>query len=411
MPESLVKRLRIKACLLLLVSGYGLAFSADISFSRINACNEIEALLQITRQTPAACVRPKSVSDRTVRSYLSSPKLEVCFLEQPPLRSLSDFNCLHVTMGEHRSVNCYRPATLSKISEFKSGVDSRYSAQVSRYLSEARVCPGTNGDASRVIDTTFPPALMPIAVNEFGFNVQYGTTRPGRSLISHGFARTSPDVSRSGMEAIEYFVVSDGMTPSSSLDRTAHGEWRLRIDTSTDFIDPLIRQMRKQGIDFFPAVVDIDMTRAPLAPLLPGNAKFSAELAAEVVSTLEDEGFEELSDQALRRSTGKSREQIVETFKEGAAFGARKLLENTTTTLRVLMKTTGSRCTRNEDGVFAAYLISFSGERGVAVDFGSVGVFVLGLGACGSRRTEGRSYVSNLTRDIQEQLLSELSSR
>jgi hypothetical protein len=410
MLGSLVNRSRPSALGLVLLTLMGTAAASSIEFSRISACSETARLLEAARRTQQNCVRPTSVAARTIRSYLTAANLQLCFLERAPLPTLTDFECFQIGVGAHRSLTCYRPSTLSRISDYKVNFPDRYSAQVERYLLDARSCPGSNGDASRVIDTTFPPPLMPIAAHEFGFIVQYGSTRPGTATAIHGFARTSPAVARTGPEAIEYISVSDGAAPPP-LERTRHGDWRIRVDSSTAFAEPVVRSARQQGIDVFPAVVDIDLRRAPLAPFLAGNTAFSADLANKAVSFLEDEGFEELSDRDLRRHAGATRDEMVRTIKDNIAFGARKFVDNYATSLRVLMKTSGTNCTRNGNGAFSAYFIASSGEEGVAVDFGSLGVFVVGLGACGSGRHEGRTYVSNLTGEIKELLLDEISKK
>jgi hypothetical protein len=410
MPGLLVNLFRLTSLGLIALALVGPAAAAGIDFTRINSCEETSTLLEAARRTPQSCIRPTTTVARTIRSYLSTTNIDLCFMERGPLRTLADFDCFHVKMGTHRSLTCYRPATLSQISDFKTNFPTIYSGRVERYLRDARSCPGSNGDASRVIDTTFPPSLMPIAAHEFGFIVQYGTSRPGTATAIHGFARTSPTVSRTGIDAIEYLTVSDGAAPPP-VERTIHGDWRIQVDTSTAFVEPLVKGARQLGVAIFPSVVDIDMRRAPLAPLLDGNTTFSSKLADGVVSTLEDEAFEELSDSDLRRFTGLTREKMVQAIKDNVAFGARGFMENYATSLRVMMKTSRASCTRNGEGAFAAYLIASSGESGVAVDFGSLGVFVVSFGACASRRAEGRTYVSNLTREIQEQLLDELSKK
>ena len=251
---------------------------------------------------------------------------------------------------------------------------------------------------------------MAIAELEFGFHLQYLDTKPGYSSVSHGFARTSPEVSKRGPEAIEYLVFATGMNEELAA-RTSLGNWRLRVDTSSEFDAPFLKALKRQGLDTYLAFFDIDMERAPRASLLSKVPSLPDELSDIVASRLEVEGFQEINDAELKRHTGKTRTEMTEALQKGVSFGARKLFSSFKPSIRILMKTSGLSCTRSGRGAIVAYLFALDGEDGVQVDFGGVSAMVLGLGACALPDSSGQEYVRNLARESKQAVLDNLEAR
>lgn len=391
-----------------LVIGYsGSTLAAEIEFSRINACKEIPEVFSMLELSATKCRPPTGEIESILHNLATGSSAKLCFMDRPPTSSLSSFRCMAAATPTGRTMTCYRAAAIDVLNDYKANFSSSFSAKASAYIKDARNCHGSNGDASRIIETTFPPILRWVAQHDFGFNVQYGASKPGSALVSHGFARTSPEVSARGPAAIEYVVYSADMMKEPEA-RTALGNWRLLVNTAADVTGPLAKALKVQGVAAYGASFDIDIVRSPHASARHKKPSLPDELSDVVASMLEDEGFEELSDDELKRSSGKSRAEMVESVSKGGAFGARNLLNGQVPTFRLLMKTSGRTCTQGGSGAIAAYLFAFEGQAGVQVDFGSVSAMIVGLGACASAADSRRKYIRNLTEESKEVVLTEL---
>lgn len=399
----------IKAFGALLVTA-GPCLSAEMELSRINGCKDIAETFSSMRRSIASCGTPAGAIERTIKDFLAGSEVKTCFMESPPVVSLTGFRCIQATVAGGQTIACIRPTSEALLADYKSNYASKYAARTSLYIEQAKKCPGSNGDASRVIETTFHPMLMAVAEHDFGFNVQYGDTRPGTAMVSHGFAHTSPGISERGPKAIEYVVFSEA-AGGRVYSRTVQGNWSLIIDTSPDFSKQFIKLIRRQGLDAYIASVDIDMRRSARASVVPKEPSLPEALSEAVVSMLENEGFEEFDDDDLKRHTGKTRQEMRETILQGVAFGARKLVNGRMPQVRVLLKTSGTPCTQGGRGAFGAYLFTFEGMKDVQADFGSFSTMVIGFGSCAFSANSGRKYVQNLVEESKQAALAGLLAR
>lgn len=409
MRASVPRAIHVFLCLIALACS-GASPAAEIELDRINACKDISEAFSFLKRSSAICRPATGVIESAIRDAVSGSEAMLCFMEHPPVASLSGFRCIQSSYQGGRAITCYRPAPAELLVDYKVNYVKRYSAQVSSYIEEAKSCPGSNGDASRTIETVFPQILMPVAAHEFGFNVQYGNTKPGSSLVSHGFAKTSPEVFKRGPDAIEYVVFSEGMTTAQTA-RTTHGNWRLQVDPMADSGSQIVKALKRQGLDTYVAAFDIDIERSPRASVISKNPSLPEELSSVVVSTLEDEGFEEMSDDDLEQHTGMTREEMIETAFKGVSFGARNLMDGLRPQIRLLMKTSGLPCTRGGRGAIGTYLFMIEGEQDVQVSFGSFSLMVLGFGSCASSVNSSREYVRNLASESKQAVLDDLLRR
>lgn len=384
--------------------------AAELEFTRINACADIAQVLRSVLRPSTDCGSATGIIERTIRDGAAGSSASLCLLERPPASSLNGFRCVQATAPGTGNITCYRPTSLATISEYKENYVRKYAAPTSAYMEAAKNCSGSNGQSSPTIETTFPPTLMPVSAHEFGFNVQYGNSQPGTALITHGFARTSPEVASRGPAAIEYVAFSDGAA-SVLRPRTAVGNWRLQVDTSAEFFEPFRKMLRRQGLDAYLATVDIDLKRAPLAPKLGKSSSLPEELSETVVSVLEGEDFEEMSDDDFESRTGKSKEEATKEFGRNVFFGARTLMNVGALNFRLLMKDSGIQCTRNNRGAIGAYIFTLDGNPNMQADFGSISTLLVGFGACASSSGSTRDYLRNLVDDVKRELLDDLGKR
>ena len=229
-------RLRVFSVVLAVAVAASPAVAAEIELTRLNACPDIASVLerlQGSRRSSDDDCRPASNAvERGIRSAFSQSGQDVCILRRAPVSSLADFGCMRTSVKGHETMTCIRAASANLVAEYKAGYVTTYAIAISRYLAQAAQCPGSNGDAAIAPSTTFSPFLISVAAFQLGFVSQYGSTRPGNAFVSHGFAKTSPDVSRAGIEAIEYVVFNSAPDNGASIaatDYTNVGNWRLRL--------------------------------------------------------------------------------------------------------------------------------------------------------------------------------------
>lgn len=419
MRESL--RISFASAVVILSAGcIAPSFAADIELTRLNACADVGSVLQRLRKGSGPldddCRQPANAVERGVAKAFAPIGQKTCFLRSAPLPALSDFGCLRTSASEQEGITCMRPAPLSLVSDYKDGYRTKYASSVNNYLKQAAACPGSNGDAAIAPSTTFSPFLLPVASFELSFVSQYGTTRPGNAAIYHGFARTSPDASRTGIEAIEFVTYNWRPENSASEDALAYtkfGNWRLRLDDSDEFVEALNKFGRKHGASFVGSMFDVTIKRSADASSVSTSSSVSDEVARKAISDFEDEGFEAMSESDLRKHTGMDSTGMLEKVAEQMPYGSQRLAKRFMANSRVtvLMRTNGHTCTRNGQGAFGAYVLRNDGEPNVKTDFGSVTLFVLGFGACGRSLTANKSYVRELVSDAKETILAELKSR
>ncbi len=402
---------RIKSavqCSLLAFSSASVA--ADLEFNKLTACADVARVLAEISRPATSCVAAGTQIERTVRDIVAGTDAKVCVLSAPPVSSLNDFRCFQFLYQGSGSLTCYRQADLAQLESYKANFVSQYSAVTSNYMEAAKRCTGSNGDASRAVPSTFPRTLLHVAEHQIGFNVQYGQTRPGTSMVTHGFARTSPEVAARGPAAIEYVAFATAMMTALS-PRTPLGNWELRVDTSDDFAAPFLKMLKRQGLDAYLASVDVSMRRAPLAPKLDKSISLADDLAGLVASRFEDEEFEEMDDDDFELKTGKTKEQAAKEMSTNIAFGARRQMAGRIPGIRLFMRTEGRQCMEDGEGAIGAYIFTLDGETNVQSDFGSVSVIVVGFGDCASWFGSGRDYLKWLAENGKQAILGNLASR
>lgn len=383
---------------------------ADLEFNRLTSCADIAKMLATLSLPPSNCSAPVGVISRTIDNLYRTTPMKLCFLRNPPLEALNDFKCVQSSYRESKDIACYRPIDESLVRGYKENYTSRYAGKASSYIELAKRCPGSNGDASRIVETTFPPILMSVAAHEFGFNSQYGATRPGNALVSHGFASTSPAASTSGAQALEYIVYSL-MPRQQQAPRISIGNWRVDMTAPTSETNEFLKVVRRQGVDAFASSFHFDIMRSPSASPRSKAPSLLDALSEIAAAKIEDEGFEELTDDDFKQHTGKTMSEMADAVAKSTAFGAQGLLKGRLPTLRVLLKQDGIPCTKNGQGAVGAYLFQLESEKNVQAEFGDFSGWLVGLGSCASTMSGGQQYVRNLSGEIKEAILEDLRIR
>lgn len=395
------------------------SLAADIEWNRLNACGDIASVFQQLRNGSKSdddCRQPNNAVERGIANAFAPSGQKTCFLRRSPLPALSDFGCLRTSAGGHEGITCMRPTRMSVVANYRDGYKDTYAGVVNNYLRQAAACPGTNGDADKAPPTTFSPFLLSVAAYELSFVAQYGKSRPGNAAAYHGFARTSPDASRTGIEAIEFVTYnwnSDNSALDSALNYTRHGNWRIRTDDGSEFTSELTKAARKKGLALTAGVFDVRVMRSVDAPSLSSSDSVSDKLAKKAITNLEDEGFEAMPESDLRANTGMDSTEMMEKVAKQMPYGSQSLAARFMSNPRVtiLMRTSGPSCTSGSRGAFGAYVLRNDGDKDAKADHGSVSVFVLGFGACGRSIEANNSYIRSLVSDAKDAVLAELKSR
>jgi len=400
--------------------GVGRVCFADIELNRLNACDDVAAIASELRAGipphSSDCRPPSGAIERNLYAALSPMQIRACFLRQPPKPSLSDFACTRMEVSGSALLTCYRAVPVTSINEYKAKFGQRYAVPVAQYLSQSTRCPASNGDASQAGSSLFPNELALISAFEFGYISQLGTTHPGDVTALHGFAKTAPELVSAGVEALEYvayFTSAVKQTEDAAPQRrTRVGHWLLEMDDAATLDAEFGRLYRRFGAAITINSLIIDIERAPDAPAYSSDRQLSEALGNAATDGFVNEGFDEISEEELEESTGMTSLQMLAEVGKRVPFGQRGIMAHLGSNPRVtvLIKSRGAPCTRENRGLFAIYVMRDDGVQGVQVDFGSVGIFVLGWGACGGRSTPLLAYTGDLLNEAKQAVLKEIES-
>lgn len=124
--------------------------------------------------------------------------------------------------------------------------------------------------------------------------------------------------------------------------------------------------------------------------------------ALSIANMLEPFGFEVVSDERLRRLTRMSIDQFRDMIIQNQAYGIRdQVARHMGRGIYVLLNERPANCPA--ENVFVAMVMPYYPVEGVSTDYGSVAVFLLGAGACGSNgRSERRlaEVLQSIIRDF-----------
>src|SRR5262249_31943914 len=153
-----------------------------------------------------------------------------------------------------------------------------------------------------------------------------GTQRPSDSYVQHGYAATDASLSSEVPSAVEYVYFLVGgvyfayKTPNEKLKTV--GEWLVNVFNPKDMDDNLNDGFRKRRIPASVQTVSYDLERrTTLAAAQSAKLSLIVRLQKAIAKTLEDEGFKQISDSAIRATTGKSREELVQDMANSLTYG------------------------------------------------------------------------------------------
>lgn len=94
--------------------------ATELQFIWLNACNDLSSVLISLKQPPDRCRTATGIVERTIHDFAAGNDERICFLENPPVASLSDFKCFQASLRGWRTITCLRPASASLVSDYKA---------------------------------------------------------------------------------------------------------------------------------------------------------------------------------------------------------------------------------------------------------------------------------------------------
>jgi hypothetical protein len=246
---------------------------------------------------------------------------------------------------------------------------------------------------------------------EFGYITSLGTGRPSDSSVVHGYAATDPTISGDAPSALEFVHVLVGMPKHSRAgERKTVGDWVVYVDDARELDKGLNEQARRQRV---PIVTDVTLYELErhTTHSVPQSAKLAGleRLQRAIARSLEDEGFEAVSDDDLKAHTGMSSREFAEQVMKNVSFGWKQNAPvKFAPTLLILLNEKRPRCAK-DGGAMAAYLMAVEPTPEVDADFGGIALFLVGMGECSrSSVSSTRTYINGLIEEATNQLLTTL---
>jgi hypothetical protein len=390
---------------------------AAVNLDKLTACDDIARLYEFMKErqlTESSSCRPARSSlekELIVRSGLDASQL--CFDQSAPAPFLEGFSCISQEEKTGNVLVCFRSADGGDIRQYKAQYKEKFAPAGKKYLSEAAACRASNGDSVEASPTLFPPLLSLISRVEFGFITSLGKERPSDSSIVHGYATTDPSISNNAPSALEFvYVITNVPKYSSTSEQETIGNWLIHIDEDKELEEGYNREARKRRIPVMLDSTSYKLERSTTASVSQGAKLALAEgLQRVLAKSLEDEGFESISDDELQAKTGMSTTEMIKEITKRMPFGTRQNLPlRLGPTLLILSNERRPKCTKDRaGGAMAVYLMAIQPVPEVTSDFGSVGLMIAGLGECARTTTKStRTYINGLIDESTSQLLTAL---
>lgn len=386
------------------VAVYACPVFGDVRLDVLTRCNDIASVntaLQHWSSGMSGCRSPSGRLERTLYQRVGGADAGLCFLSAAPADFLDSYSCVRTAHEGAVSLDCFRPAEIADVHAYQARFADSYAALANQYETAASRCDATNGNAVAAMPTTFSPLLSMIAKMEFGFTSPLGTGRMTKSYVQHGFASLDPSMDGVTIRAIEYvsFLVNGSIFKSNAHIRSV-GSWQLEVDAG----DSIVKAMNNAFVQHdLPVGVKgnwIALTNGSAQERTSDEkADVLRRLMKELVKRYEIEGFRDIPDDALRRATGRSRDDFARMpLEQGVPYGRRRMLTpDSVRNVHVMANTRRPACTEEDGGVVMAVALTMAPPPEVASDYGSVLVTIVGVGACSHlSRSSTSKYVDGL---------------
>lgn len=378
---------------------------AQIAFDKLTACDDVA---RTWRRLDAAaawgCRAPAGAIERELAAR-AFPMGNACFIREEIAPMASGFSCIATPDARYhtaRGLLCVRETDGAAVARYEDDYDARYATTALQYVADAAKCDGFAGDAAPVGASLVSPYVQHIAAPRFAFAAQRGGARSG--LVVHGYAALDPTIA-GGSRAIEIieFGVGGVIAFGTNARGNRHGEWRLSIDAAeeldTQLNDAYAKLNFPARVDFTDYEIDRQTTSRESAT---GRARRMDSWAKIAADGLELEGFEFVDDARLQQESGMSYAKMREQMIARMPYGQRAQMDARTGGFRMFLDDILADCTDNDQGALIGMVITSVSPRSFGREYGSVGVVVMGLGAC------SRPFAMRKASDLIEQITDDL---
>lgn len=201
--------------------------------------------------------------------------------------------------------------------------------------------------------------------------------------------------------ALVLLVLSASPSAAQDVDapRPAEAGWTVTIDPMRDLLDNMNGEARRAGAPMFAQGVAFEMTRDGANYSYEDREVLSEGWALALANMLEAAGLEITSDVRLRRHTGMSVADFRDRMIRGQPYAIRETVErHAGHGIYILLDEQPPTCP--PDNGFLAMVLPYYPDEDVDSDYGSVAVFLLGIGPCASNAAS-RRHLADIVRDIK----------
>lgn len=189
------------------------------------------------------------------------------------------------------------------------------------------------------------------------------------------------------------------------------GAWTLEIDPMSEVLGQLRTQVAASGASFTIEASSFDIT-------YEGNVQLSDQQKLAIHARWSNVMLDALKASGLRPMDGPGitpaqREQLAnlrQTMIDRLPFGMRAQMREHVGDIAMLMDETSAPCTRI-DGAYGGMVMPMHPRAGVGSDFGSIAVFVFGMGSCGVRGEYAERRLGYTFDRAKRALFRELTAR
>lgn len=199
--------------------------------------------------------------------------------------------------------------------------------------------------------------------------------------------------------------------PASTASGEQIGQWRLEIDPMTEPLTQLREEVARTGAPFTIVAASYDFKYDGDAPVsdeqkLAALARWSRVL----VDALGISGLRLIDESQISAQERQQFAEMRQKFVDHLPFGMRAQMRDQMGGVVMLMDESMAPCTRI-DGAYAAVLFTIQPRVAVTSEFGSIGMFVFGLGSCGERGGYAEHRLDYTSERVKRALVRDLRTQ
>jgi hypothetical protein len=391
----------------------GALMAADVRLDLLGSCELVTQTLSSLKSGGPGCRPARSSMERAIDRRLKGRQAKTCFVETGGT-ALSRFSCMRFDFESAKELFCFSGRDNEDIDRFVESYDSGGDKRVKRYLDAAAACTATNGDAAHAKKFNAPGQLHMIAKFATGFIVGVGGN-PATGSVQHGFATLDPALGFAD-SGVEYFSALYGSETAGQFALRKRGRMQtiggLRFyedDDVGEVVGKLARDLRRNGIDAKVATRGVSVEQGSARSRTGDEkSKLISSWVRKLSSSLEDEGFQTLDDDDLKRLSGFQYAEFRRRFESGMPYGLRDDDGTALSQDLTILTAPRDRCSKSQ-GVMMALIMGVSPTGGIQRDYGALTFVLLGLGECGRSGATSR-YIDALAGQTYSEMIRALEA-